>query len=431
MFLFSFSQFLSTCRFLNERIESFVINKTKLNKGANAVEEASHFSEDILNISSGHFTKVLDSSITGLELVQLANSHSRNVESSVEQIAVDAFSKGQLCSIDAILMLLWKSLPSSSPNNDNQAVKQHQSQGQCDDILDLMSQRKTQALAPEHFDNMWTKGRDHRNMDRENQSNELVPQHAFVGKLPDIDHEKTISGPKEKETNPQLNPSKGTNANLGCSNQYKVEDTPDRGRSDFPSVMSSQDDNQSHTHLMMVDSGSSNSYASEDDETSTISSLNSPITKVWDGRRNRNPAVTLIHHPLDHLYSHSTKMNKTQSHLQKLPRDQYGWKSSTGQNMQEVRRTSFLYGDGHAIHKSSNSNVKNEDFHQFSDGGLDIDNLDRIHSGAAASSSASSISKLESCGFSVDHLKSSLPLDSFCTLRCEVLILIFCCSCNR
>ncbi|KAK4269393.1 hypothetical protein QN277_022554 [Acacia crassicarpa] len=389
-------------------------------RGASVFQEASHSTEDRLKISSGRFTKLLDSSINGLELVQLGNSHSRNAQSSVEHIAAGTFSKDPLHSIDAILSLLWKSTPSNSQINDNQGVKQYHSGGQCGDILDLMSQINSQALAPEHFDNMWTKGRSYRNMAGENQLNELVPQHHVVGKSPNIDHKKAISGPKEKETNSKLNPSKGTSANLECSNQCKVEDTPDRFTSAFPSVTSFRDDDQSHMHLVMVDSGSSTSYTSEDDETSTITSLNSPGTKVWDGRRNRNQAVTLIHHPLEHLDSHSTKMNKIQSHHQRQPRTQYGWKRSSGHKMQGVKRTSFLSGDGRDIIRSSNSNVNSEDFSQFSDG-LDIDNLGRIHSGAAASTSASSISRLESCSFSVIPPKSSLPVDSFSKLRCEVL----------
>ncbi|KAI9080588.1 hypothetical protein K1719_037449 [Acacia pycnantha] len=87
--------------------------------------------------------------------------------------------------------------------------------------------------------------------------------------------------------------------------------------------------------------------------------------------------------------------------------------------MQGVKRTSFLSGDGRDTIRSSNSNVNSEDFIQFSDG-LDIDNLGRIHSGAAASTSASSISRLESCSYSGNPQKFT-AVDSFSKLRCEVL----------
>ncbi|XP_028791905.1 uncharacterized protein LOC114747725 isoform X2 [Neltuma alba] len=408
---------LACPRFLNERIESVVINKTKLNKGANAVQEASHSMDDRLKISSGHFTKHFDSSVTGLELVQLGNSHSRTAKSWVEHNAFDTFSKDPLRSIDALLSLLWKSLPSNSRISDNQGVKQYHSGGQWGEILNLLSQRKSEALAPEHFENMWTKGRNYKNRDGENQSSELVPQHVVGGKLPNIDHKKAISGPKEKETNSKLNPSKGAGANLGCSNRYMVEDTlcADQSRSTGPSVPSSQDDDQSRMRLLMIDSGSSTSYTSEDDETSMISSLNSTGTKVWDGRRNRDRGFSLTHHPLEHFDSHNTKVNKIQPRYQRLSRTRYGWKRSSGHNMQEVKRTSFLSGDGHDILESSTSNANYEDFIQFGD------DLGRIHSGAAASTSASFISRSESCSFAVNPLKSSLPVHSFPKLRCEVL----------
>ncbi|XP_028771741.1 uncharacterized protein LOC114728964 [Neltuma alba] len=408
---------LACPRFLNERIESVVINKTKLNKGANTVQEASHSMDDRLKISSGRFTKHSDSSVTGLELVQLGNSHSRTAESWVEHNAFDTFSKDPLRAIDALLSLLWKSLPSNSRISDNQGVKQYHSGGQWGDILDLLSQRKSEALAPEHFENMWTKGRNYKNMDGENQSSELVPQHVVGGKLPNIDHKKAISGPKEKETNSKLNISKGAGANLGSSNRYTVEDTlcADQSRSTGPSVPSFQDDDQSRMRLLMIDSGSSTSFTSEDDETSMISSLNSTGTKVWDARRNRDRGFSLTHHPLEHFDSHNTKVNKIQPRYQRLSRTRYGWKRSSGQNMQEVKRTSFLSGDGHDILESSTSNANYEDFIQFGD------DLGRIHSGAAASTAASFISRSESCSFAVNPLKSSLPVDSFSKLRCEVL----------
>ncbi|XP_054780633.1 uncharacterized protein LOC129288193 isoform X2 [Prosopis cineraria] len=411
---------LASPRFVNERIESVVINKTKLKKAANAVQEASHSTEDRLKISSDRFPKILNSSITGLELVQLGNSHSRNAQSSVEDNFVDTFSKDPLRSIDALLALLWKSLPSNSRINDNQSVKQYHSRGQWGDILDLMSQRMTQTLAPEHFENMWTKGRGYKNMDRENQSRELVLQQV-VGKLPKSDHKKVIPGPEEKETNFKLNLSNGTSAtaNLGCSNRLTVEDTPvcaDRSISTCPSVTSSQDDGQSHMRLLMVDSESS---TSEDDETNTITRLSSPGTKVWDGRRNRNWAISLIHHPLENFDSHGTKMNKMQSCYHRPPRTRFGWKRSrsSGHNMHEVNRTSFFSGDEQDILRSPKSNVSSGD----SSDDPDVDNLGRIHSGAAASSSASSISRSEPCNVAVNPLKSSLPVDSFFKLRCEVL----------
>ncbi|KAF7843347.1 Sorting nexin-16 [Senna tora] len=273
-----------------------------------------------------------------------------------------------------------------------------------------MSQRRTQALAPEHFENVWTKGRNYKKKDRENQLN---------------DHKKVISRPN-KETNSKCNPSKGCNTNLGCSSRFTMENTPfcaDRSRSTCPSVTSFQDDEHDHMHLQMVDSGSSTSYTSEDGETSSVTGLDSPVTKVWDGRNNRNRAVSYIHHPLENFDCHSTeKINKKQSRYKRLPRTQFDSKRSrpTGHNVHiwlEVNRTSFLSGDGQDLLSPLKSHVNSEDCCDDAD----INNLGRIHSGAAASSSASSTPKSESCSLAVNPLKSSLAVDSFYKLKCEVV----------
>ncbi|KAF7800796.1 Sorting nexin-16 [Senna tora] len=334
----------------------------------------------------------------------------RNAQSSAKDNANDSISKDPLLSIDAQSSRSWKSLPSNSQINDDIGIQQYHSGGQWGDSLDHMSQRRTQALAPEHFENVWTKGRNYKKKDRENQLN---------------DHKKVISRPN-KETNSKCNPSKGCNTNLGCSSRFTMENTPfcaDRSRSTCPSVTSFQDDEHDHMHLQMVDSGSSTSYTSEDGETSSVTGLDSPVTKVWDGRNNRNRAVSYIHHPLENFDCHSTeKINKKQSRYKRLPRTQFDSKRSrpTGHNVHiwlEVNRTSFLSGDGQDLLSPLKSHVNSEDCCDDAD----INNLGRIHSGAAASSSASSTPKSESCSLAVNPLKSSLAVDSFYKLKCEVV----------
>ncbi|ESW07674.1 hypothetical protein PHAVU_010G149400 [Phaseolus vulgaris] len=427
---------LANPRFLNERIESVVVNKTRVNKGVAAAQEASHTKVDELQVSSHDFSKTSDPSVTGVELVQLKNGQSRNVETSAEHNARDNSIKDPLLSVsvDTRSSRTWSSLPANPQTIDDQNIQRQRSGGEWGDILDVISRRKTQALAPEHFENVWTKGKNYKKKDGENQSNEHISQHPVVGKLPKVDHMKAISRPKQRDTNSKLIPPKGRHINSGHSSQFSVENTSihaDKNGSssvtsykDNESVTSYQNDESIHIYGQISDSGSSTSYTSEDDdESSTVTGLDTPVTKVWDGRSNRNQAVSYVHHPLEIFDNHSAKKrNKRHSHYPRLSRAQSGNKRSWSgghkmQTWQEVERTSFLSGDGQDILNSSKSHIDSEE----SSDDADIERLGRLYSGAAASSSAHSISKTESCSLSVTPLKSSSAVDSFYKLRCEVL----------
>jgi sorting nexin-13 len=235
---------------------------------------------------------------------------------------------------------------------------------------------------------------------------------------------KATSGPKENNTRLKLNPSKGGHINSGYSSQFTVENPSfhaDKNGSTCSSVTSYKDDEESHINRNVSESESNTSYTSEDDETSTVTGLDSPVTKVWDGKSIRNQAVSYVHHPLENVDSHSTKKrNKNRSRYPRSFRTQSGSKRSRSSDLktnmwQEVERSSFLSGDGQDILGSSKSHVNSDG----SSDDTDFGSLGRIYSGAAASSS--SISKSESSSLAVNPLRSSSAVDSFYKLRCEVL----------
>lgn len=432
MLLFSFSPLFAD-RFINERIESVVVNKTKVNKGVAAAQESSNTKADELQIPSDHFSKSSDPSVTGVELVQLRNGQPRNAASSAENNAHDNIAKDPLLSIDARSSRTWSSLPANALMNEDEGIQRHRSGGEWGDILDVISRRKTQALAPEHFENVWTKGKNYKKKDGENQPNEHVSQHPVAGKLPKVDQVKAISGAKGRDTNAKLLPPKGGRASSVHSSQFSVENTSIHAdKNGSTSVASYKDDEQSHIYGQMSDPESSTSYTSEDEESSTVTGLDSPVTKVWDGRSNRSQAVSYVHHPLENFDNHrSKKRNKSHSHYPRSSRAQSGSKRSWSgghktQTWQEVERTSFLSGDGQDILNSSKSHINSDE----SSDDADMEGLDRLYSGASASSSAYSISKSESCSLSVKPLKSSSAVDSFYKLRCEVLMTVLCSSLN-
>lgn len=412
------------CRFINERIEAVVINKTKVNKGVDAAKEVSHTKAEESQTSSDHFSKCLDPSATGVELMQLKNGQPRKAGPSAESNV----AKDPLLSIDAQSSRSWNSMPANSQTNGDQVVQRHHSGGEWGDILDVISQRKTQALAPEHFENVWAKGKNYKKRDGENQSNEHVPRHPTMGKSSKVDNMKAISGPKEKYNKLKLNPSKGGRINSGYSSQFTVENASfhaDKNGSTCSSVTSSKDDEQSHINMHMSESESNTSYTSEDDETSAVTGLDSPGTKVWDGRSNRKQAVSYVHHPLENFDNHGKKKrNKSRSRYAGLSRTQSGSKRSRPSARkihmwQEVERSSFLSGDGQDILSSTKSHVNSEE----SSDDADNESLGRAYSGAAASSSYS-ISKTESFSLAVNPLKSSSAVDSFYKLRCEVFVMV-------
>lgn len=401
---------LASPRFLNERIESLVLNMTKANKGVSTAQGASQSKPDESSrISSDHFSRFLDPSVTGVELVQLKNDQSRTAaDTSVKDHVNGNLSKDPLLSIDTQSTRSWNSLPFNSQTNEESGIHHHRSGGEWGEMLDQISRRKTQALAPEHFENMWAKGRDYKKKEGENRVIEQVPQSSSAGKSVEVDRSKAIFKPKENSVTKLNHSESGTVRNISNHSSF---------------VSYEEDDEHNLTRLDAVDSGSSTSYTSEDEETSNVTGLGSPGTKVWDGRSNRNLAISHIHHPLENCEGRTAKKtNKGHLNYRRLVETPSGRKRSRSSSQkthiwQEVERTSFLSGDGQDILSSAKGHANAEDSSDDSE----TENLGRIYSGAAASSSASFFSIPESHSVTVESLQNSLAVNSFFKLRCEVL----------
>lgn len=358
--------------------------------------------------------------------MQLKNAQSRTAADTSATDHVNG-NKDPLLSIDPRSSRSWNSLPLNSQTSDERGLERHRSGREWGDTLDLMSRRKTRALAPEHFENMWTKGRDYKKKDGKNRVIEQVPQGSSAAKSLKVDTLKATSKPKEKNTITKLNHSESGTVHSGCTDRLSVENSfhpTGRSISNRSSFVSyEEDDEHNHIRLEEVDSGSSTSYTSEDEETSNVTGLDSPVTKVWDGRSNRNLSISHIHHPLENSERRiAKKTGKGHLHYQRLARTPSSHKRSRPSSQkthiwQEVERTSFLSGDGQDILNSAKGHANTEDSSDDSE----IENLGRVQSGAAASSSAPFFSIPESQSLSVTSLQNSLAVDSFFKLRCEVL----------
>ncbi|XP_024007702.1 uncharacterized protein LOC18993348 isoform X2 [Eutrema salsugineum] len=349
---------LANPRFINERIEAAVISRIKTNDRSSAAKETSQ-SEDLSKVSPDHFSRDLDPSVTGVELVQLKNEQQKRKNATDKQHATD-FSKDPLLSVDTRSSRSWNSVPSTSKIvDDSKDLQGHRGREGWGDVLDMMSQRKSETLAPENLESLWAKGRNYKKKEGEKIVERVPPRWSSKewcnnddGARPNIFNENTTN-------------AKG-------SSQQKVVN-----RDSHLSSYSSAEEDDEQTK-------SSHSYTSEDEE--TVTGLNSPGTRVWDGRTNRNPGVSRIHHPLENSGRRFKQTSKGHERYQS--------------SRKRSRHSGRILGDD-----DSNDSEN--------------DSLGRSNSGISATSSASYISVAESD--LPNAPKSSLLIDSFAKLRCEVL----------
>ncbi|KAL1203562.1 hypothetical protein V5N11_033422 [Cardamine amara subsp. amara] len=352
---------LANPRFINERIEAAVISKIKNNGRSSAAEESSE-SEDLSKVSPDHFSRYLDPSVKGVELVQLKNEQQKNSKrkNATDIQHVTDFSKDPLLSMDTRSSRSLNSFPLTSKIGDDSKDPQGHRGGEgWGDVLDMVSQRKTESLAPEHLESVWAKGRNYKKKEGEKVVVRVPPRWS------------------SKESSNHGNFNENT-ANARGSSQHKVLNTDSH-----LSSYSSDEENEEQTK-------SSHSYTSEDEE--TVTGLNSPGTRVWDGRTKKNVGVSRIHHPLENSGRGLKKTSKGHERYQQVPMHQSGRKRS--------RTTGHIIGD--------------DDSDDSEDG-----SLGRTYSGMSATSSASYVSVAESDFPSAP--RSSLLIDSFAKLRCEVL----------
>ncbi|KAI4387018.1 hypothetical protein MLD38_004885 [Melastoma candidum] len=410
---------LANPRFINERIELFIISRNKSSRNSGTGQGASPSK----NVSSGasvdQFSRYVDPSVTGVELVQLKMNPPKSAsETTADKVGTDAnLLKDPLLSLDTRSSRSWNSLPGDTANDDHRGLQHHRSAGEWGEMLDVMSRRKAQALAPEHFDNMWTKGRNYRQREGDNRVSEPVPQVNSIQKAVARNDQSSLSNPKKGK------PLNGTNLLVSTSSNSR-ENSYIQVNQSFPGGNQlsdiTEDDELNHMILEEVDSPSS-SYTSEDEDATTVTGIGSPGKRVWDGKSKRNMALSHIHHPLE-----SSEVNKnarkTSRHLlyQSFSSNQSNRKRSRLNSKkvhvwQEVERTSFLSGDGQDLLNAS----RNGD--DVSSGDSDDGTLRGTDSGTAVTSPTTSESKPESSVRNAKSLLSSLAMDSFMKLRCEVL----------
>ncbi|XP_009766764.1 uncharacterized protein LOC107766178 [Nicotiana tabacum] len=406
---------LANPRFINERIESLVVSINKADKGTTATEtEPQSMPIGSGKIPADHFSQVLDPSAKGVELVQLKKNQPNNTEEhAMDSVNVTDLSKDPLLSIDPRSTRSWSSLPSEIDADDGRGIQRHHSGGEWGEMLDLLSRRKTEALAPENLDNIWAKGRNYKRKEEANLASDTLKKSLLVSAPKLLGHSKEAKQ-KERERENKIG-----------AKHYVKDNTSSQGdlnRPSYPPDYLYQDENEHNSDDL--ESESSSSYTTEDEEPSTVTGLDSPGTQVWDGKNIRN--VNHIHHPLENNEGHKRRKGKSgkvhirSKHLNRVlsGRKRSRVSNQTGHVWQEIQRTSFLLGDGQDI-LNSKENVKLDGLSDDSETEI----FGRISSDTTASASSSALSRsiLENLNMGPHSAKGSVIADSFLKLRSEVL----------
>ncbi|CAA0837247.1 Unknown protein [Striga hermonthica] len=391
---------LANQRFINERIESLAISARKTDKGSKATT-----TDPSRKIQPDHASQTPDPSSKGLELVQLKKDQNIQATKNIAPHDMNGtpLSKDPLLSMDTQSTRSWHSLPDVH-TGEGTDIQRHPSGGEWGNVLDEFSRRKTEALAPEHFDNMWTKGRDYKRKEDTNQLADPHQQNSFVNS---VQRSKVLH--EQKKERDAIGSNKGRwHTNTGVHGDLSIESGTSVSLLNNDEIVSSDE----------ADSWSS-SYTEDDDGTGVMG-LDSPGVKVWDGKNKRN--FSRIHHPLEAVDKHkSRKANKGQLRSKEMRRTKSAKKRSrpsshNGHIWEEVQRTSFLLGDGLDALNSSKTTSKPGGSSEDSDSDL----LGRICSGATTSSSLSLASLPESQSLAASSAKHSIIYDSYFKLRCEV-----------
>lgn len=368
--------------------------------------------------NSDHFSPFPDPSVSGVELVELKSIQSKSSMDKLGKEKVDSedASKDPLLLVDTRSTRSWSSLPFGSAAAAGSHIDRSASGGEWGDMLDYFSRKKKQTLAPENFENMWSKGRDYNGKDT--QITNHVHPGSSIKRSDAVNSSKVFA--KQKERHNIASAERGVI--LPGSNVRPQSETmyisADSNMSTPPPLTSDEDDEE---QKLMETELLSSSQSSSGDEEDRVTGLDSPTTKVWDGRTNRSSGVSHIRHPLEGLEGKKGKKGN-RGQYQKLHRQQSGRKRSRlgSQKVplwQEVERTNFLPGDGKDVHPLK-PNVKDDD----SSDDYDMEIVGRLQSGTTASSSASSLPG--SFTSTVNSPQTAFLDDTFFKLRCEVVKVI-------
>eukprot|EP00252_Welwitschia_mirabilis_P001998 TRINITY_DN11955_c0_g1_i1.p1 TRINITY_DN11955_c0_g1~~TRINITY_DN11955_c0_g1_i1.p1 ORF type:complete len:1176 (+),score=264.58 TRINITY_DN11955_c0_g1_i1:313-3840(+) len=463
---------LASPKFVNERIEVAVLS---LRNRENKLIKSSESEKNLTKITrsrdpTDHFSGFPDRSFSGVELVRLGSGDARKSMAEETYSTQNPPLRNQTNERESHLALSTggqranSTLPSYQQhvdiscdkgqtyevkernNVDRKAIQRPRpAGGDWAHMLDIMSRRKTQALAPEHYDNMWSKGRNYKKKEDSSSLPKIISSKAsqemlnnsVIGRLTNCSkldgfnsklettnrvggHAQPVVVNKSMSSNVISDSSShvmwSTNADATVSGKA----TSQREQR-LHSVQDKMELEEALVQPLENIEEDESSYTSEDDESGNVTGLDTPGVKVWDSKNSRK-GLSHVHHPLENVESNqAAHRKKGQLRHRKLYKTLSGRKRTRANqgttNWQELERKSFFLGDGlDILNASKKEDIQPEDLDKFSD------NEARVSSGALACSSVPSqtsvATKLSESNLEIHQLASKLSNQY---LRCKVL----------
>jgi sorting nexin-13 len=277
--------------------------------------------------------------------------------------------------------------------------------------LGISSERTHQALALEHLEDMWTKGKNYKS------ENAKLITKVSVGSasLGSTSVQQSVPCCTSICQNPSNSERQAASAQLEDQHLVRHSTAPT-----YPNGIPKSISAEMAEHAGPEDFGveSESSYATEDDEFNNVTGLDSPVTRVWESKSKGNATLSHIHHPLESPGFHRAKKNRSHVGKLKMSRTSSGRKRSRSNAQkppiwQEVERSSFSVGDGMDILNTSANDSKTDEL----DEDPEVESMARMFS----SSNASSLSLPSSdSSYASNYRGANVLQDSYLKLRCEV-----------
>ncbi|KAG0519417.1 hypothetical protein BDA96_09G262400 [Sorghum bicolor] len=420
---------LANPRFINERIESLALSHTnKLEKEvAESLEDATTVKHREPHMPSiDEFSALTDHSSPGVELVRFHQGQSKTASDIQPSNSTNPYSlklePSHASLISSSHPLESTSLASSShiasdnsfslhTKSNNRATADGHSRERAQP-LGINSERTHQALALEHLEDMWTKGKNYKSENAKHIKKVSVGS-ASLGST-------SVQQSVPCSTSICQNPSNSERqvASSQLEDQHLVRhSTAPTYPNGIPKSLSTEMADHADPEDFGVESESS--YATEDDEFNNVTGLDSPVTRVWESKSKGNATLSHIHHPLESPGFHRAKKNRSHVGKLKMSRTSSGRKRSRSNAQkppiwQEVERSSFSVGDGMDILNTSANDSKTDEL----DEDPEVESMARMFS----SSNASSLSLPSSdSSYASNYRGANVLQDSYLKLRCEVV----------
>ena len=417
------------CRFINERIESLVISRAN-----EAVKGVAGSSEDVAMKqreppmpSVDELSALADHSSPGVELVRFSQGQSKTASdmqlSKTKSTSSVKPKSPNACMINDSHPLESGILPSNSHIYPDTGISVHPQtrrrittesyEGQSAQILDSTSHRKNRAVAPEHLENMWTKGK---NYELENANHVTkAPVRSSLVTTSSVQESVPFSTSILHHSNVPQRQTSSSNSQEHHLIKHSATPAYSNGSYHLPKSLAAEMAEHASQEDFAVDSESS--YGTEEDENNNVTGLDSPVTRVWDSKSKGNGTLSHIHHPLESSSFPKARTNRNHVGKLKMARTSSGRKRSRSNAQktplwQETDR-SFLTGGDFGILNTSANDSRADGLYDDTE----VESMTRMLSGANASSLS-----LASSGssYSSNYSSTNVLEDSYLKLRCEV-----------